>query len=209
MGTTTNEPPEQHQTGGHSERLLRAQAAELQALRDRVADLPDVDTLSEWRASHEQLTQLRGELPAWREQLQAAHHAEQAKLQGQVQQQQQALQDAQMRSDLQAAFISGGGNIAHFPAWLELYGSKYVKRGENGAILATDNGQDSPLSDALMAQRSDSLYGVFFHPRYGSGGGATGSGRDVRVINAPNLQNVKTGELFRRAFGRQSHNNLQ
>lgn len=198
MATTENQPPEQQSTGSHSERLLKAQAAELAALRERVADLPDVDTIAAWRASHERLSQLQADLPGWRAQLQQAHQAERQQLQQTVAEQQQALAQAQLRSDLQAAFLQAGGSAQHFPAWMELAG-KHVTRGEDGALVSGDNGGPVPLADALARQRDDSLYGVFFHPRYGSGAGAR-SGVDGRVTTTRNLQGMSTGALFREAF---------
>lgn len=194
MATTENQPPEQQSTGGHSERLLKAQAAELAALRERIADLPDVDTLATWRASHERLSQLQADLPGWRAQLQEAHQAEQQRLQQTVQQQAEALTQAQLRSDLQAAFTQAGGNVAFFDAWREL-GGKHVSRAEDGTLQI----DGKPLSEALAGQRDDQLLGVFYHPRFGTGAGARG-GRDVRVTNTQNLQGMSTGQLFHEAF---------
>lgn len=189
MPTTTNEPD-----GNHSERLLRAQAAELAALRERVADLPDPDTLATWRASHERLSQLQADLPGWRQQLQQAHQAEQQRLQQTVEQQAQALTQAQLQQEMQAAFLQAGGNPLLQPVWQELAG-KRVSRSDDGSLQI--DGQ--PLADALARHRSDPVLGVAFHPQYGAGAGAH-SGRDVRVINQPDLSKMTTGQLFREAF---------
>lgn len=191
------EPLEQQNDnlGSNAERLLRAQAAELQALRERVADLPDPDTMAAWRASHERLTEMQASLPQWRERLQAAHQQEQQRLQQTVEQQQQALADAQLRSELQTAFLQSGGNPAFFDAWREL-GAKNITRADDGALMI--NGQ--PLNDALTQQRMDQMLGMFYHPRYGAGSGAK-PGKDGRVSNTANLHKMKTGELFRAAFG--------
>ena len=194
--STETATPSPEDKGNHAERLLRAQAAELEALRARVADLPDPDTMASWRASHERLSELQADLPTWREQLQAAHQAERARLESTVQQQQQALADAALRSELQTAFLQGGGNGPHFDAWRELAG-KNITRGEDGALLV--NGK--PVSDALSEHRQDSIYGVFFHPRYGSGGGAKG-GFDGRVSHGQDLHSLSTSEKFTAAFAR-------
>lgn len=193
--TTETATPSPENQGGNTERLLRAQAAELQALRERVADLPDADTLTQWRASHERLSQLQADLPAWRQQLQEAHQAEQERLQKTVAEQQQALTQAALQQEMQSAFTQAGGNVAFFDAWREL-GGKHVTRGEDGSLQI--NGK--PLSEALAGQREDQLLGVFYHPRYGSGGGSRG-GIDARVNNAQDMHRMTTDQKFRAAFG--------
>lgn len=193
------EQQETSSSSSNAERLLRAQALELSALRERVAGMPDPDVLAAWRASHERLSELQADLPAWRQQLQAAHQQERQQLQQRLQEQEQALSAAQLRSELQTAFLQAGGNPAHFGAWLELYGSKYARRGDDGALAVSENGEPIALADALANQREDALYGAFFHPQFGSGSGAR-PGRDIRVTNGPDLQKMKTGDLFRTAF---------
>lgn len=194
MATTENQPPEQQSTGGHSERLLKAQAAELAALRERVTNMPDPDEMAVWRASHQQLQALQQDLPAWREQLQQAHAAEQARLQATVAEQQQALAHAALQQEMQAAFLQAGGNAALQPVWQELAG-KRVSRSDDGSLQI--DGQ--PLADALASHRGDPVLGIAFYPRYGAGAGAH-SGRDVRVTNQPDLSKMSTGQLFREAF---------
>lgn len=198
MATIENQPPDQQSTGAHSERLLRAQAAELAALRERVADLPDPDTLTTWRASHERLQALQQDLPQWREQLQQAHQAEQARLQQTVEQQAQALTHAQLQQEVQREFLTAGGNAQLYDVWRELAG-KHASRGEDGTLQI--NGQ--PLSDALAGHRSDPVLAVAFHPRYGAGGGAR-SGMDGRVVNQPDLSKMSTSQLFRMGFVKRS-----
>lgn len=199
MPTAAPEPPEQSNT----EKLLRAQAAELEALRARVADLPDADTLLDWRSKAEQYDALAADLPAWREQLQAAHQQERQTLQQQLQQRDEDLGRERLQAQMQAAFLQAGGNAMHFPSWLELYGSKYVQAGEDGRLVSTENGQNMELSELLNQQRSDTLYGVLFHPRYGAGSGTRG-GRDNRVTSTVDLSKMKTGDLFRAGFVKQS-----
>lgn len=177
-----------------AESLLRAQAAELEALRSMVTGLPDAETLASWRASHERLSALQADLPSWRASLQAAHESERSQLQERLQQQQQALTEASLASDLQQAFAAAGGSAPHFAAWRTMAGQN-VARAEDGSI--TINGK--PVSDALNEHRSDAVYSVFFHPRYGSGGGSRG-GFDGRVVNGPDLHKMSTSELFRVAF---------
>lgn len=194
MATTENQPPEQQSTGGHSERLLKAQAAELAALRERVADLPDVDTLATWRASHERLSQLQADLPGWRAQLQEAHQAERQQLQQTVAEQQQALAQAQLQQEMQREFLTAGGQAQLFDVWREI-GAKGITRGDDGTLQI--NGK--PLAEALAGHRDDPVLGIAFHPRYGSGAGAR-SGVDGRVTTTRNLQGMSTGALFREAF---------
>lgn len=184
-----------------ADRLLRAQAAELEALRSRVQDLPDPDTLTEWRAKAQRFDELNAELPTWREQLQAAHQQEREQLQQQVSQHQAQVAAASLENELQREFLQAGGNPVHFSMWRELYGSKYAQRGEDGRIVCTENGQSMAIADVLNQQRRDPLFGVLFHPAYGTGSGAR-SGRDGRVVSTAGLQNMKTGDLFREAFSR-------
>jgi hypothetical protein len=194
------EPPQEPQQTA-SDRLLRAQAAELEALRSRVADLPDPDVLADWRAKAQQFEALQADLPRWREQLQQEIGAERDTLRQQVEQQQQALTAQQQQQELQTQFLRAGGNPLHFAAWQELYGSKYVKQADDGSFVSTENGQTIPLGELLDRQRSDALFGVLFHPRYGAGAGANKM-RDSRLTTAPNLNNLKTGQLFAEAFAK-------
>jgi hypothetical protein len=191
----TSDPPQ-----SSADRLLRAQAAELEALRQRVADVPDPDSLLEMRAKAEKFDQLQADLPNWQQQLQTAHQQERQTLEQRVQQQEADLQRTRLSGEMQAAFLQAGGNPQHFAAWQELYGSKYVKPGEDGALMVSENGQTMPLADVLANQRTDSLYGVLFHPRYGSGSGGR-SGHDRRLHTVSDLQNVSTSDLFRQSFG--------
>lgn len=196
---TAPEPPEQPQQTA-ADRLLRAQAAELEALRARVADLPDPDALLEMRAKAEKFDALVADLPGWKEQLQAAHQQEQQALQQRLQEQEGELTRERLQSELQAQFLRAGGNPLHFSAWLELYGSKYVKPGEDGRMVSTENGQTIPLEDVLNNQRTDPLYGVLYHPRYGSGGGSRQGNVDGRVTTVNDLSKMKTSDLFKTAF---------
>jgi hypothetical protein len=195
------EPQEPQQSA--ADRLLRAQAAELEALRAQVKDLPDPDTLLAWRGKAEQFDALAADLPAWREQLQAAHQQERRQLQQQLQSRDAELQQQQQQHQLQTLFLQAGGNPLHFSAWLELYGSKFVQRTEDGQLVSNENGQIMPIADVLSAQSNDALYGVLFHPRYGAGSGGR-MGKDARVTTVPDLNKMKTGEIFREAFAKGS-----
>ena len=195
------EPSEQPQQS-NAEKLLRAQAAELEALRARVADLPDQDTLLQWRSKAEKFDSLQADLPAWREQLQAAHQQERQQLQQQLQQRDADLDRQRQQTAMQTAFLQAGGNPLHFGAWMELYGSKYVQQADNGQLVSTENGQTIELSELLNRQRSDALYGVLFHPRYGSGSGAR-AGSSVSVTTVADLSKMKTSDLFRAGFTKQ------
>lgn len=191
------EPQEPQQTA--TDRLLRAQAAELEALRSRVAALPDPDVLADWRAKAQQFDALQSDLPRWREQLQQELGAERENLRQQVEQQQQALAAKEQQQQLQTQFLRAGGNPLHFAAWQELYGSKYVKQAEDGSYVSTENGQAVPLAELLDRQRSDALYGVLFHPRFGAGSGAR-NGKDGRIQSTVDLSKMRTGDLFKTAF---------
>lgn len=197
---TPPEPPKEPQQTA-ADRLLRAQAAELEALRARVQDLPDPDVLADWRAKAQQLDQLAAELPGWRQQLEQAHQSERDQLRDQLRQSAASLERARLEHDLQTEFLRSGGNLATFSTWLELYGSKHVQRTADGAFVGTENGQQIPISDVLNSQRDDALYGGFFHPRYGAGAGSRSS-RDVAVNNTADLSKVKTRDLFTSAFTR-------
>ena len=192
-------PPPQEPQQTTADRLLRAQAAELEALRSRVADLPDADVLADWRAKAQQFDALQADLPRWREQLQQEIGAERENLRQQVEQQQQALAAKEQQQQLQTQFLRSGGNPLHFAAWQERYGSKYVKQAEDGSYVSTENGQTIPLSELLDRQRSDALYGVLFHPRYGAGSGAR-NGKDGRIQSTVDLSKMRTGDLFKTAF---------
>jgi hypothetical protein len=191
------EPQEPQQTA--ADRLLRAQAAELEALRARVQDLPDPDLLADWRAKAQQFDALQADLPRWREQLQQEIGAERENLRQQVEHQQQALAAKEQQQQLQTQFLQSGGNPLHYHAWLELYGSKYVKQAEDGSYVSTENGQAVPLAELLDRQRSDALYGVLFHPRFGAGSGAR-NGKDGRIQSTVDLSKMRTGDLFKTAF---------
>jgi hypothetical protein len=191
------EPPQQTA----ADRLLRAQAAELEALRARVADMPDADTLMAWRSKAERLDALAADLPGWRAELQQQFGAERDKLAQQLQQRDADLERQRQQTELQTQFLQSGGNPLHFAAWQELYGSKYIKQAADGSYISTENGQSIPLGELLDRQRDDALYGVLFHPRYGSGSGAR-SGKDTRITNQPSLNNMKTGQLFTEAFSK-------
>jgi hypothetical protein len=197
---TPPEPPKEPQQTA-SDRLLRAQAAELEALRARVQGLPDPDEMLSWRSKAQKFDQLAAELPGWREQLQAAHTQERDQLQQQLQQSTASLERARLEHDLQTEFLRSGGNLATFQTWLELYGSKHIQRAADGAFVGTENGQQIPISDVLNSQRDDALFGGFFHPRYGAGAGSRSS-RDVAVNNTTDLSKVKTRDLFTSAFTR-------
>jgi hypothetical protein len=183
-----------------ADRLLRAQAAELEALRSQMANLPDPDTLVQWRSKAEQFDSLAAELPAWREQLQSAHQQERQQLQQQIQQHEAHVAATTLDSELQREFMAAGGNPVHFSMWRELYGSKYAQRAEDGSMVSVENGQPMPLADVLKAQRRDPLYGVLYHPEYGSGSGAR-STRDIRVQSTADIQKMSKTELFRSSFG--------
>lgn len=185
-----------------ADRLLRAQAAELEALRSRVQGLPDVDTLSAWRAKAERYDALAADLPSWKQQLQAAQQQERQELQQQLSQHQSQVAAVSMESDLQREFLQAGGNPLHFSMWRELYGAKYAKRSEDGQIISSENGKPVAIADILSRQRRDPLFGVLFYPAYGSGSGSRPGRSDARVTTAPNIQNMKTGDLFREAFSR-------
>jgi hypothetical protein len=193
--------PEPQPQQSAADRLLRAQAAELEALRAQIKDLPDPDQLLAWRGKAEQFDALAADLPNWKEQLQAAHQQERQQLQSQLQSRDAELQQQQQQHQLQTQFLQAGGNPLHFSAWLELYGSKFVQRTEDGQLVSNENGQIMPIADVLASQRSDALYGVLFHPRYGTGSGGR-MGKDARVATIPDLNKMKTGEIFRQAFAK-------
>lgn len=193
------EQPDDQPQQSAAEKLLRAQAAELEALRSRVQDLPDPDTLASWRSKAERFDSLAAELPQWRQQLASAHQQERDQLRQQLEQRDADLSREREHSQMQAAFLQAGGNPTHFPAWLELYGSKHVRPGDNG-LVSTENGETVALSELLNRQRSDALYGVLFHPRYGAGSGARG-GRDTRVNHIADPNKTPTSQLFHQAFG--------
>jgi hypothetical protein len=196
---TPPEKPDDQPQQSAADRLLRAQAAELEALRAQVQNLPDADTLSSWRSKAERFDALAADLPQWREQLSAAHQQEREALRQQLEQRDSDLSRQQLQSQIQTAFLQAGGNPLHFGAWMELYGSKFVKPGENG-LVSVENGQTVDLPELLNRQRNDALYGVLFHPQYGGGSGAR-SGRDVRVVNTADLSGKSTSQLFRENFG--------
>lgn len=200
MPTASPPAPDEPQPSA-ADRLLRAQSLELEALRSRVAGMPDPDELAAWRAKAERFDALQADLPRWKQELQQQFGAEREQLQEQLQQRDADLQRQRQQSDLQTQFLRSGGNPLHFAAWQELYGSKYVKQADDGSYVSTENGQTIPLAELLDRQRSDALYGVLFHPRYGAGSGAR-NGRDSRIETGNNLQNMKVGQLFKEAFGK-------
>lgn len=203
MATESPPPTDQQQEPPRAtaaDRLLRAQAAELEALRSQMASLPDPDTLVQWRSKAEQFDSLAAELPTWREQLQSAHQQERQQLQQQIQQHEAHVAATTLESELQREFMAAGGNPVHFSMWRELYGSKYAQRSEDGSIVSIENGQPVPLADVLRAQRTDPLFGVLYHPQYGSGSGSRPA-RDVRVQNTADIQGMSKSQLFRSAFG--------
>jgi hypothetical protein len=196
------QPPEPQQTA--ADRLLRAQAAELETLRQRVQDLPDPDVLADWRAKAERFEALQADLPRWRDELQQQFSAERETLRQQVEQQEQALSAREQEQQLQRLFLEAGGSPVHFSAWQELYGSRYVKQAEDGSYVSTENGQTIPLAELLERQRSDALFGVLFRPRFGTGGGSHRM-RDTRLFGAPDLSKMKTGQLFTEAFAKRKN----
>lgn len=194
-------PPEQQQQPSASERLLRAQAQELEILRDRLKDMPDPDEVIQWRSKAERLDQLQADLPAWRQQLQQAHQQEQQELQARLQQQEADLSRTRTDQELQRLFLESGGAATHWPMWQELAG-KNIRRAEDGSLVAMHNGQEVPAADLINAHRTDPLFGVLFHPRLGAGSGAqSGRWRDVHVTNSADLSKVSTSDLFHSAFG--------
>jgi len=194
------ESPEPQQTA--ADRLLRAQSAELEVLRSQMQAIPDPDTLTEWRAKAEKFDALSADLPAWKQQLQAAHQQEREQLQQQLNQHQTQITTISLESDLQREFLQAGGNPVHFSMWRELYGSKYSQRTEDGRIISTENGESVAIADVLSRQRVDPLFGVLFHAQYGTGSGARAGRSDARVSNTADLSNVKTSDLFKQAFSR-------
>jgi len=204
MATESPPPTDQQDQPRESaaDRLLRAQAAELEALRSQMANIPDPDTLLQWRSKAEQFDSLAAELPTWRQQLQAAHQQERQQLQQQISEHQAKVAATTLESELQREFMAAGGNPIHFSMWRELYGSKYAQRAEDGSIISIENGQPVSLAKVLQSQRTDPLFGVLYHPQYGSGGGSRSGRPDARVTSTAGLQNMKTGELFREAFSR-------
>ena len=188
-------PPE-----SNAERLLRAQAVELQSLRSRVQDLPDPDALAEWRAKAERFDALAADLPTLRQQVADQFAAERQQLQQQAQVQEQRAQAADLRAEAQRVFLQGGGNPALWDSHWELYG-KHIKRDEQGQLVTLASGQAVPLQDVQQQLRTDPLHGHFFYPTMGSGSGARSS-RDGRVVNRPDLLKMPKDQLWSQAFSR-------
>ena len=174
-------PPDDHGSAS----LLRAQSAELQALRRQLAAMPDPDALEAIRSKAERFEALEQSLPEWQQQVQAAFTAEQQQSAAAVAAERQQLQETKLRSEVTAAFLRHGGLPQWSTAFYDLIGK--AARFNDAGQLVTDLLQGEapvPLDQALKAldahPQTQHLMALFA-PRFGSGGNAS-TVHDVRTI---------------------------
>lgn len=184
------DPQQPQEEPSATSRLLKAQAAELAALRRRVADLPDPDELGQIREKAQRFDALSQRLPEL-----------QQRIAGAFQQQEAQVQQERLGRALQEAFTAAGGLPVWAGAFAELV-SKTASFDANGnVVMAGPDGIAVPIAQALDHLRGDQMWSHTFRPSMGSGSGMAHPTRDVRTVHGPDLQRLNTRQKFDLAFG--------
>ena len=183
MPTPTPAPTPPDDSGASS--LMRAQAAELQALRRQLASMPDPEALEAIRSKAARFDQLEQSLPEWQQQVQQAFSAEQQQAAAAIAHERQQLNETRLRSEVTAAYLRHGG----LPQWADSFFDLIGRRAQldDAGKVVTDLLQgESPVPfeqalQALEAHPQTQHLMALFAPRFGSGSNAATS-RDVRTL---------------------------
>lgn len=183
-----------------TDRVGRAMAAELEALRRQLASVPDADELQRLRDRAALADQITADLPAWREQLTAAVDQQRQEGDAALSQVQQDLARARIDQDVAAAFFANGGTEAGWQVLRESF-AKDVQRAEDGTLVVNTADGPQPLADALASLSDHPVYAAAFRARYGAGGGSRGN-TTARAVPGVDVSRMTTDQRFKAAFGR-------
>ena len=185
---TPPEPEQQADTTAAS-RLLRAQSAELAALRKRLEGVPDPEDLAALRQKAERFDALSQTLPQLQQQVAGLFR------------QQQAAVDAQrLQTAISAAFVEAGGLPAWSAPFAELHVQKASLDSSGQVVMSGTDGTPKPIAQVLEQLRVDGQWSHTFKPMYGSGSGMTPA-HDPRIAHGPDLSRLNTSQKFDLAFG--------
>ncbi len=194
-GSPAPTPPadgqEPQQEASATTRLLKAQAAELAALRRRVEGLPEPEQLAELKAKAERFDALSQRLPQLQQQMV-----------GMFEQQQQAQQQQRLSAAIASAFTAAGGLPSWAEAFAELHGKAASFDGSGQVVMAGPDGNPVPIAQVLDRLRVDQQWSHTFRPSMGSGSGLGGpSPNDPRTAHGGDLSRLSTRQKFDLAFG--------
>lgn len=129
----------------------------------------------------------------------------------------QALNTSQQRYALEKVFFAcdglnlvGDDGVSAFDMFWDRLGNRFRIDPTDGSLGVVDSKGDWELdaetgkrlkpADFIAKQRDHQLYAFLFKPKYGSGGGMTPGGRDVRVAHGQDLGKLSTQEKFALAY---------
>lgn len=187
--TPQDGPQEPQQEPSAASRLLKAQAAELAALRRRVEGLPEPDQLEQLRAKAERFDALSQRLPQLQEQVA-----------GLFQQQQAQAQQQRLSAAIATAFTAAGGLPSWAEAFAELHGKAASFDANGQVVMAGADGNPEPIAQVLDRLRVDQQWAHTFRPQYGSGSGIAHQ-NDPRLAHGADLSRLSTRQKFDLAFG--------